>query len=30
MAKRAAKIEMEPTIYVFNFKDTPLEKYTES
>ena len=30
LAKKAAKIEMEPTIYVFNFKDTPLEKYTET
>lgn len=29
-AKEAAKLAMEPTIYVFNFKDTPIEKYTES
>ena len=30
MAKREAQIRNLPTIYTFNFKDVPAEKYTEA
>lgn len=29
-ARRIAKIQSQPTIYTFNFKDVPTEKYTEA
>ena len=29
-ARRIAKIQSQPTIYTFNFKDVPTDKYTEA